>query len=76
MLEGAFRKVGRCFPSMCKQEEVKGDDKIREAMGTIKVSKLATEGLNEIIVTTSVYFLSSFCTEIRCSKHLDFILKN
>lgn len=40
---------------MCKQDEVKGDDNIREAIGVIKVAKLVVEGTTENIVAASVY---------------------
>ena len=40
MAEGAWRKGGRSFPDMRKQEEVKEDYNIREAMKTIKVDEL------------------------------------
>ena len=55
ILEGACRKAGRGFPYMCKQEEVKGDDNIREAIWVIKVAKLVVEGTTKIIVAASVY---------------------
>ena len=53
---------------MCKQDEVKVHNNIRDGVGTIKEAELAVEGMNEIIVDTSVYdskpvyFLSSSCT--------------
>ena len=55
MLEGVCIKGGRGFWDMWKQEEVKGDDNIREAMGAIKVSELTVEYVDVIIVATFVY---------------------
>ena len=40
MLEGVLRKGDSGFLDMHKQEEVKGDNNIREAMGTIKALNL------------------------------------
>ena len=71
IVEGIYQSGGRSFLDIAKQEEVRGEENIRSDVSTTKVAELIIEGINEIIVATSVYdskpvyFLRSPYEEIR-----------
>ena len=54
MVEEACRSGGRDFPDAAKQEEVRGEDDLRIAVGTVKAAELNVDGIDETIVATSV----------------------
>ena len=76
MIEGVYHSGGRGFLNIATQEKVRGEENLRWVVGTVKVAELIVKGLDEKIVTTSVYdsklvyFLSISCEDIKWVKKL------
>ena len=74
MLEGIARKTGRGLPQMIKQQEETTDERIEQAVRTVKAAECSIIGIPKKILAVSVYdskpvyFLPSSATEIKWVK--------